>query len=262
VQSKDTVSARFNYQVKLGCVYDTIRVSHNGANHVNSWHWNITNNIISLAQDTSIVYSIFGDKTFSLAVSNGTCTDSATVVIPLNNYLEAKLENTAVVCPNEPATFKDKSIGTIRAWKWDFGNGSTSTLPAPAGQYYITNNITQDITTSLIVKNDIGCSDTAYSTLRVVGNCYIAVPKAFTPNGDGLNDFLYPTNAYKATNLIFMVYNRLGQKVFETTNWQIKWNGKFKGNPLDPGTYVWYLKYKHIDTGQWIEQKGTTVLLR
>ena len=96
----------------------------------------------------------------------------------------------------------------------------------------------------------------------MVSNCYLAIPKAFTPNADGLNDFLYPTNAYKAKNLYFAVYNRVGQKLFETTNWTNKWNGNFKGNPQDAGTYVWLLHYTHIETGQQFNLKGTTVLIR
>ncbi|MBK8301445.1 MAG: gliding motility-associated C-terminal domain-containing protein [Chitinophagaceae bacterium] len=40
------------------------------------------------------------------------------------------------------------------------------------------------------------------------------MPSAFTPNGDGKNDFLYPLNAVKANNLEFKVYNRMGQLVF------------------------------------------------
>ncbi|MEO5891553.1 MAG: gliding motility-associated C-terminal domain-containing protein, partial [Ferruginibacter sp.] len=96
----------------------------------------------------------------------------------------------------------------------------------------------------------------------VVGNCYIAIPKAFSPNNDGLNDFLYPTNAYKAKDLVFRVYNRVGQLLFETRDWMNKWDGTYKGNPQDPGTYVWILNYTNIETGRRFELKGSTVLLR
>ena len=114
----------------------------------------------------------------------------------------------------------------------------------------------------MIVTNSIGCSDTATHTLTVVGNCFIAIPKGFSPNGDGLNDYLYPTNAYKAKDLWFRVFNRGGQQIFETRNWTNKWDGSFRGNPQDPGTYVWILNYTNIDTGKRIELKGTTVLIR
>jgi len=79
---------------------------------------------------------------------------------------------------------------------------------------------------------------------------------------DGLNDFLYPLNAYKARDLKFSVFNRFGQRIFHTADWTRKWDGRFKGQPADPGTYVWMLSYIDADTGRRIEQKGSTVLIR
>jgi gliding motility-associated-like protein len=69
-----------------------------------------------------------------------------------------------------------------------------------------------------------------------VNNCYIVVPSAFTPNHDGLNDYLYPLNAYKATNLIFRVYNRMGGLVCETQDWTRKCDGTISDipQPADP----------------------------
>ena len=90
----------------------------------------------------------------------------------------------------------------------------------------------------------------------------ISVPGAFTPNHDGLNDYLYPLNAYKVTNLLFRIYNRLGQLVFETQDWNKRWDGSFKGQGADPGTYVWVLHYTNTDTGKYVEQRGTSILIR
>jgi gliding motility-associated-like protein len=87
------------------------------------------------------------------------------------------------------------------------------------------------------------------------------VPTAFTPNGDGLNDYLYPLNAYKATNLSFKVFNRAGQVVFETKDWTVKWDGTIKGVKQASGIYVWMLDYNDA-TGKRISLKGTTLLIR
>jgi gliding motility-associated-like protein len=259
----DTVSADFQYKIKLGCKTDTIAFSHDGRNRVNKWLWTFENPLKSNAKDTAITYTIFNDKIASLIVSNGVCSDtSAILTIKLDNTLKAVFESTANVCPGDPALFKDNSFNNVTGWQWSFGNGETSNLKSPPPQLYPSSNSTRDLPIRLIVSNSIGCFDTIVNTIRVVGNCYIAVPKAFTPNADGLNDFLYPTNAYKARDLYFAVYNRAGQKLFETTDWTNKWNGNFKGNPQDPGTYVWVLNYTHIETGQRFNLKGTTVLIR
>lgn len=261
----DTVNAAFSFTIHLGCKADIIDYTHDGRNGVNYWRWSFDNNMSSTAKDTSISYKLFNNKTATLIVSNGVCSDTASNnSILLDNILKVSFEATAVVCPGDPATIKDNSFKHIAAWNWNFGNGNSSTLQIPPVQFYpaANNNSTKDVPIQLIVTDSIGCSDTAVNIIRVVGNCYIAVPKAFTPNGDGLNDFLYPTNAYKSKDLYFAVYNRGGQKLFESRDWTNKWDGTFKGNPQDPGTYVWLLSYTNIDTGKRFELKGSTVLLR
>jgi gliding motility-associated-like protein len=262
--TKDTVNADFTYNIRFGCKRDTIDYFHDGRNEVNFWKWNFDNNRISSLQNPSIVYATFGQKTAQLIISNGVCADSSAVVpIFLDNYLKAAFEATEVVCPGDLAVFKDTSIGKIVTWNWDFGNGNNSTLqqPPPQTYQYFSNGV-RDVQAKLIVTNNIGCQDTAKQIVQVVGNCYIAVPNAFTPNNDGLNDYLYPLNAYKATNLIFKVYNRFGQVLFFTTNWTVKWDGTFKGQGADPGTYVWILQYTNKDTGKRVEQRGSTILIR
>jgi gliding motility-associated-like protein len=260
--SADTVNADFNYNIRYGCVRDTIDYFHDGRNDVNLWRWNFDGNRTSTQQNPQIVYATFGSKTAQLIVSNGTCRDTATKNIFLDNYLEAKFEAPAVVCPGDVAMFKDTSIGNVQQWLWNFGNGNTSTLKLPPSQAYAYTNAVRDVPVQLIVTNNLGCLDTAVQLIKVPNNCFIAVPNAFTPNGDGRNDFLYPTNAYKTKDLQFRVFNRFGQLIFSSTNWQVKWDGKFKGQPADPATYVWILQYTFLDTGEKILMKGSTILLR
>lgn len=259
----DTVSAYFTYSINWGCKVDAVSFSHPGGNAVNSWLWNFDDNVTSRQKDTTINYTLFGTKTATLTVSNGIC--SATYTAPpivLDNDLKALFEATSDVCPGDPAVIKESSYNRVVKWNWDFGNSLTSNLQSPPSQFYTSSARNRSVPIRLIVENDLGCKDTAINMINVAANCYIAVPKAFTPNNDGLNDYLYPTNAYKAKDLKFTVYNRRGQKVFETTNWQNKWDGTFKGQPQDPDTYVWTLIYTHIETGQRFNLKGTTVLLR
>ena len=114
----------------------------------------------------------------------------------------------------------------------------------------------------LIVGNATPCYDTSYQSIRVPSNCLIQVASAFTPNGDGLNDFLYPLNAYKATNIVFKVFNRFGRLVYFSTNNTSKWEGKFRGQDQPTGTYVWTLDYTDKDTQKNISLNGTVVLIR
>lgn len=260
--TKDTVSALFNTSIRYGCITDTINYTHDGRNGVNSWKWRFDNNINSNSKDTAITWQIEGQKLATLIITNGTCSDTTTASLLLNSRVKAAFESTAIACPGDPVTFKDNSTGPVVTWQWNFGNSNTSTLKIPVAQLYQPSTAPRNILPQLIVKNSIGCADTATNTIYVLSNCFIAIPKGFSPNNDGLNDFLFPTNAYKAKDLLFRIYNRVGQLIFETRNRTNKWDGTFKGNSQDPGTYVWVLSYTNIDSGIRVEQKGSTVLIR
>ena len=258
----DTVNANFTYNILYGCAQNTVQYNHNGANGINSWQWNFDGTRTSTQQNPLITYTDFREKNTTLIVSNGVCRDTANVSLLFDNLLVAAFEGPEFICPNETAAFVNQSEGNITAYEWTFGNGATNTLRNPPAQTYPVPAVTRDETVRLIIRNSFGCADTATHRIKVVNNCYIAVPSAFTPNNDGLNDYLYPLNAYKARDLSFSVYNRFGQRLFFTRNWLDKWDGSFKGQGCDPGTYVWVLQYTHIDTNQQTEQKGSVILIR
>lgn len=259
---KDTVSATFSSKLMLGCRQDSIKLSHDGAHGVNSWQWIFDGGAIDSRQALTRSYSDYGTKTVSLTVSNGFCSAASTQSFALDNQIIARFNAPVNVCPGDKAVFIDSSYGKLSKWSWYFGNGNTSSAQNPEPQLYPT--VTRDrlFSVQLVVSNDIPCSDTTYKMITVLYNCYIAVPSAFTPNGDGLNDYLYPMNAYKATNLEFRVYNRWGQQVFETRDWTRKWDGTINGVPQAPGVFAWYLSYTNTDNQQKYFLKGTTVLIR
>ncbi|MBS1598113.1 MAG: gliding motility-associated C-terminal domain-containing protein [Bacteroidetes bacterium] len=259
----DTVSADFTYQVLLGCNYDTINFNHVGGNGINLWNWTFDGANNSSQQNPQVIYSVYGDKNVQLIVSNGVCSDTVTKIVSLDNELKAAFETTNILCPEDLATFKNNSIGNIVSFDWNLGDGSADDFqPTPADHRYVAPNVEKIYTAKLIVRNNLGCYDTAVQQIRKLRSCYIAVPNAFTPNGDGINDYLYPLNAYKAGNLIFRVYNRYGQLVFETTDWTRKWDGTIRGVEQGTGTYVWTLQYTEKDSGKKFSLKGTSTLIR
>ena len=259
---KDTVSADFSYQIAAGCKQDTVLFMHDGKHQVNRWLWQLDYNGTSNLQNPVTYFNSFGTKQIILSVSNGFCSDTVTKNIILDNELKAAFETNNTLCPEDTAVFKNTSIGNIVSYDWNFKNGNFSTDENPSPQKYPVLLDEKNYAVTLVVKSNLGCYDTAVNNIRVLKSCYIAVPNAFTPNGDGLNDFLYPLNAFKADNLEFKVYNRLGQLVFHSNDWTQKWDGTVKGDPQDAGIYVWTLKYILRDTGKHIFMKGSTVLIR
>lgn len=263
----DTVNAEFTYLINYACDKDVASYQHTQAalNGVNSWLWTFTSGSPSTSSlpNPVITYTHFEPTTSTLIVSNGVCSDTTSQNISFDNYLKANFEVTPLVCPDTKASFINHTVGNIVEWKWTFGNGFGASVRDPLPQSY-TPMVASDYNAlpELIVKNDFGCYDTARQPVKVVYSCYITVPSAFTPNGDGLNDYLYPLKAYKSSNLTFSIYNRFGQRVFLGTDWQQKWDGKVNGVPQDTGAYVWILDYINLTTGKHVTQKGTSILIR
>ncbi len=89
----------------------------------------------------------------------------------------------------------------------------------------------------------------------------IFMPNAFTPNQDGLNDELKPILTFIPADYLFIVYNRLGQKVFETNRPDEAWNGTTNnGNKGPRGTYMYYIKISS-SSGYTVEKSGQIHLI-
>ena len=260
----DTVNADFNIINNMGCRFDTLQCSHNGNNNVNTWNWTINNIASSTSQNTTAIFSATSNNVISLFVSNGVCSDSSSATIDLNNEVKADFTMLDEICPEDQLQVTNTSAGLIDNWAWSFDIAGTNGTKDPSPvRFNPPFNEEVLFTISLTASNTaLGCSDMKIKQLKVLKNCFIAVPTGFTPNNDGLNDYFYPNNAVKAGNLDFKVFNRWGQLVFHSRSWKDKWDGKINGQPQQTGVYAWILSYTHHDTGEKIFQKGTTVLIR
>lgn len=88
----------------------------------------------------------------------------------------------------------------------------------------------------------------------------VYLPGSFTPNGDRLNDVLYVLGT-NIRSVDFLVYNRWGQKIFESHNQRNGWNGKYKFKEQPGTTYVYYVRAVLLN-GKVIVKRGNTILLR
>jgi gliding motility-associated-like protein len=262
--TKDTVSAAaLQDPILLGCINDTVVFSYPSQDGVNQWLWIFDNTDTSRLQNPAgRIYSASGTHSAKLTVSNGVCTDTTTVSVVLDNAIKASFEAPNIICPRDYATFKNNSTGQIESWTWDFADGTFNNDQTPPDHLFPITGVETNYPVKLIAGNANGCYDTATQKVDVLRSCYIAVPTAFTPNGDGLNDYLYPLNAFKADNLVFQVFNRQGQMVFETHDWTQKWDGRIQGHDAPAGTYAWFLQYTDRDSMHKFFQKGTSILIR
>lgn len=124
------------------------------------------------------------------------------------------------------------------------------TVPLFADTLFTVTNITTD-----------DCESSAQLNVTVESQIKIIVPSGFSPNNDGNNDVLTPLTINVAEITRFAIYNRWGQKVFETNTLNEGWDGRFKGQYQDVGVYIWIVEAVGKD-GQNYEFKGNTTLIR
>lgn len=135
-------------------------------------------------------------------------------------------------------------------------NLSNANIDAPVASPYAT---TQYVVTGTDAN---GCVNKDTVTVVVKGSKYFGfnIPNSFTPNGDNLNDCFGITKWGVTNNFSLVIYNRWGEKVFETHNSAECWNGKYKGNPSATGNYVYYLTGETL-CGK-VTKKGNVLLIR
>lgn len=95
---------------------------------------------------------------------------------------------------------------------------------------------------------------------------FVYTPNAFSPNGDGANDFYrgYLAAGVELLEYDLMIFDRWGNMVFETTNIETGWNGELNTRDMDTNVFVFWLKYKVFNCGREFEvfKKGDLVLMR
>jgi gliding motility-associated-like protein len=109
-------------------------------------------------------------------------------------------------------------------------------------------------------KGDNGCTAMDSVTVLVDTDLHIYIPNIFSPNGDGQNDVLYVMGKGIKT-MHFLIYNRWGEKVFETTDLSQGWDGTYKGEILQPAVYVFMID-AILETGQRLVKKGDVTLIK
>jgi gliding motility-associated-like protein len=127
--------------------------------------------------------------------------------------------------------------------------------PVAIPLYYFANVI------SVIGKDEYNCADSASIQIETHSCCEMGIPNAFSPNGDGMNDYFLPVTNGNPVSYSFYIYNRFGQKVFQSNHIGQGWDGTYNNSPADIGTYHFFLK-SECANGEKTERKGDVTLVR
>lgn len=144
--------------------------------------------------------------------------------------------------------------GTSYLWTPSFGLNNPN-IANPLATLF------NDQTYTVDVETPEGCKGNATVRLKVLKGPAIYVPDIFSPNGDGRNDKFYVVPVGIKEFDYLRIYNRWGQKVFETQLPSVGWEGRFRAQDQPAGVYIYTVQGKS-DKGQVIFKKGSVLLVR
>ncbi|HNL06203.1 MAG TPA: gliding motility-associated C-terminal domain-containing protein, partial [Chitinophagales bacterium] len=90
----------------------------------------------------------------------------------------------------------------------------------------------------------------------------LLLPNAFSPNNDGFNDVLRATYSYPISAFYLAIYNRWGEKVFESHDVGAAWDGTYKGQAVPVGVYAYYVLYSVAGESEAKPLKGNITVVR
>lgn len=179
--------------------------------------------------------------------------DTISVTVRPAPQIQATSDGEPISCAASPVQLHAYGASS---YTWSPGfmlSDSTSAHPTAA----------PSVTTLFVLtgKDTYGCTGTDTITIRSIAHATYFMPNAFTPNGDGRNDKIYPIVYCEFEFESFHIFNRWGQRVFYTVKYRDGWNGHFNGVPAETGTYYYYVEGYKPD-GKRVLYKGDIVLIR
>ncbi len=233
-----------------------------------SYSWNMGDGSIAIGNDTvyQYCYNTAGSYNLSVTVSD---TNNCTSTTTFNNWVtvyqvpKAGFSYTpqpiSILSPE--VSFINETIGdNIISNQWWFGDPkhSISYLSDPSFVYADTGHYT----VQLAIANANGCKDTITKTLLIENDFTFYIPNAFSPTNDGLNEGFIPLGIGISTaNYEFTIYDRWGNKVFQTDDVNKPWDGKIAGTTSQEDVFVWTIACRTFK-GERKKFKGQVSLIK
>lgn len=143
---------------------------------------------------------------------------------------------------NDTVVFYNTSHGATRyQWRFDLPNNDGSIKEKPTYRYLSDGKKYVQL---IAIDTFTNCSDTLTKTIEIKENLVIYIPSAFTPNGDGLNDYFFPvTNNFNRLHV--KIFNRWGEVVFESNDFYPGWDGQYKEVLCMKGMYSYFMEFSN-----------------
>ncbi len=199
----------------------------------------------SNTQNPAHCYSVsnYYDVTLTETSDHG-CTSTLTLVHLIHVFLLPVAQFSTTPNPasvlDPIVTFNNQSSSDVNYWFWSFGDGFTASPNDPNPVHEYPHDTSSTFTATLIVHNADGCFDTIPHQIFIGPAFCFYIPNAFTPNGDGINDYFFGTGI-GILNYDMRIFDRWGNMIFHGKDLTSKWDGiANNGNEkAQIDVYVW-----------------------
>ncbi len=221
----------------------TLLTANGGGNYL--WNTTDTSSSINVMPNDTSTYTV-------IVTNSGGCSDTTDFALPVVPLPTINAYSDTTIVLGQSAVIN--AVGAT-SYNWTPSDSlSCITCASP------TVNPTET-TTYCVTTTENGCSNQSCVTVYVDVLCGdVFVPNAFSPNGDGSNDCL-KVYSNCLVDVLFRVYSRWGELIFESTDVDACWDGTKNGTELNTGVYTYTVRATLTD-GQQIEQKGNTTLFK
>ena len=231
------------------CKGDSVNISVLDADY-QLWNTGDTTATIVVKPDSSECYIATAYKWWNNAIWE----DKDTVCIKVMENPTARIvaRPDMVTTANPITNLVDVSIGgTTRLWDLNGEYRYESSL-----QY--TMPYADSVEVKLISYNDIMCSDTTTKVIYMISE-ELWIPNAFTPMAD--NNNLFEIKARNLHTYNIQIYTRTGEMIYESTDINRSWDGRYKGIMCMQGAYAYVIRYSSVQNPNNIQTRKGTVLL-
>lgn len=158
--------------------------------------------------------------------------------------------------------FTNESFGNVsNYWTITGGSPNSSTEVNPISEF--SSDTAGTYLVGLTIENNYGCQDSTFRIVKIDGLYLFYIPNSFTPNGDFRNETFKPLgDGIDSKNYHFMIFDRWGEKLFETDDLSEGWDGTYKGEAVPTDVYVWKVKAKELYRNVNTEHSGHVNLIR
>lgn len=242
------------------CQMSPIEFTDHSSTDVVSYLWDFGDatvgaNNTSTEQNPSHIFQNAGIFEILLEVTNGygcksTFTNPNLITIHPKPTANFNMTSNIVSIENPVIYFFDNSVNA-NTWNWNFGDPSTGSQNISSTQATLHEfSVPGTYNVWLYVETDFGCKDSIMKEITKDVDFTFYIPSAFTPNGDGKNDFFFPKGTgYDPSQFEMIIFDRWGEILYETSDITKPWDGRKQGHSAisQIGVYVYQIYASEMD---------------